>query len=257
MSGGGAFGSSKSSSSNQSTAQGTSEGMSESGQSVFGADAFSKLFSGASGAAAAGIANGDQLGTAARDLFTGGTNFLDSLSKNNSGQSYEQDRLSHPNAALDQQISALAGDENQFLTNTALPGIATNSIASGSLGNDRQGVAQGVAISAANKDFLSQAATLRANDVNQRDAVAANLAGQTLQGASTGLGSLPSLMDLLTNSSAPELGIYKNLAGVLGGPTTLTQQYSKSFSQNTAQSSGQASGKSINISGGGGVGYGV
>jgi hypothetical protein len=79
--------------------------------------------------------------------------------------------------------------------------------------------------------------------------VAANLAGQTLQGASTGLGSLPSLMNLLTDSSAPELGIYKNLAGILGGPTTLTSQFSKSYAQNTAtgQSSGKANAWNFNM----------
>ena len=243
MSAGGVLGMGKSNSSNQSTSesQGTSQSQGASMQSVFDSGIYQKLYGGAFSAAQSGLADSATLGASARDLFTGGTNFLDSLSKPNSGENYEASRLNGSNPALDEQINQLGLDENKFLTNTALPGIVTNSVGSGTLGNDRQGVAQGTAIAAANKDFLTQAATLRANDVNQRDAVAANLAGQTLQGASTGLGALPSMMDLLTKSSAPQLGIYQQLASVLGGPTTLTQQFSRSYAQNT--SSGNSSGR--------------
>jgi hypothetical protein len=272
MSGGGMFGLGKSNSSNQSTSQST--GMSESvsgtqsaqasNQSIAFSDLYNQLFSGATTAAETGVANGAQLGDAARQLFTGGTNFLSDLETGNTGTDYLTGRLSSNNPALETQISNLGADAGRFLQQQVLPQIAQSSIESGTLGNDRQGVAQGMAIDATTRDFLTQAGNLRATDVAQRDAAATSIAQNSLQAAATGLGALPSLMDLLTSSAAPELGIYSNLSKILGGPTTLTssQAISNSFSKAYGQqsSNGQSSGSSnawdFRLAGGGGAGGG-
>lgn len=274
MSGGGSLGISKSKSFQESQSTSDSFGVSgsESGdvsnssssQNIAFSDLYSKLFGGATDSAMAGIASGPQLGAAAKGLFSGGLDLFDNLQGQDIGSSYMTDRLSSQNPVLNQQIAALGGDASKLFREQLLPAIQQSGVETGTLGNDREGVATAQGMDYVTQDFLKNATALRANDVNRRDSIAAQIAGNTLQGASTGLGALPTLMDTLINSESPELGIYANLAKILGGPTVLgtsqsvAQAFSKSFGQQGSKSQSTGSGgsksNSFSTSGYGGVG---
>lgn len=274
MSGGGALGlgKSKSQQTSEATTDSTSYGYSgsESGdvshtsQNIAFEDLYRQMFAGATDAAAKGVASGDELGATARDLFTGGTNFLDTLGGSDAGSEYLRSRLSTDNPVLDQQINLLREDTGRLFSEQLNPAITSRAVAGGTLGGGRQGVAQGLASEAAARTFTEGATQLRANDMNLRDAAAMSIATNSLQGASTGLGALPSLLDLATDSASPELGIYSKLASILGGPTILStsmaEAFSKSFGESTSDSHGTSSSqgtsksRNFNMSGYGGVG---
>lgn len=278
MSGGGSLGLSKSKSfqESQSTSDSSSFGLSgsqsgdissgSSSQDIAFSDLYSKLFGGATDSAMAGIASGPQLGAAAKGLFSGGLDLFDNLQGQDIGSSYMTERLGSQNPVLQQQIDALGGDASKLFREQLMPQITQSGVESGTLGNDRQGIAEAQGMDYVTQEFLKNATNLRANDVNQRDAIAAQIAGNTLQGASTGLGALPTLMDTLINSTSPELGIYANLSKILGGPTVLgksqsvAQAFSTSFGQQGSRSNSQSTGSgssksnSFSTSGYGGVG---
>jgi hypothetical protein len=289
MSGGGAFGlgKSKSQQTSESTATTESSAYGYSGsvsgdqsQSVSGSsttqniafeDLYKQLFAGSTDAAARGVANGDELGSAARDLFTGGTSFLDSIG-NDAGTDYLRNRLSSDNPELQHQVDLLREDTGRLFSENLNPAITSQAVAGGNLGGGRQGVAQGIAAEAAARSFEQGATQLRANDLGLRDAAAMSVASNSLQAAGTGLGALPSLMDVLEKSAAPELGIYSQLSSILGGPTVLSQSqsqsqsvadaFSRSFGEQTSNSrgvststgQGTSSSRNFNMSGYGGIG---
>lgn len=227
-----------------STSGSASSGQSTSGQSVFNGDVFSQLFGNASTAAKSAVAQAPELMQTARQLFSGGTNFLDSLG-GDAGTSYMESRLSGDNPVLDEQISGLSTDIGRLFKEQLLPGVRSTAAAGGTLGGGRQGVAEGLAADSAAMQFQRGATALRANDVNQRDAIAASVATNSLQSAATGLGALPSLLDISERGANQELGVYSTLSGILGGPTTLSSSQSTDFSESQARSVAQAFAKSF------------
>lgn len=258
-----------------STSSGYGVGSSSSSQSIAFEDLYRQLFGGASSAAMSGVANGNELGTQARQLFTGGSQFLEGL-VGDAGSQYLTDRLSADNPVLQDQIDQLRGDTEKLFSDQVNPAITSRAIAGGTLGGGRQGVAQGMAIDALSENFVKGATALRSNDIAMRDAAAMQVAQNSLTAASTGLGALPSMLDLATDAASPELGIYAKLSSILGGPTVLGESSSSNFNTNTAESasqafsrsfgtqrssnygtsssSGKASGWNFNMSGYGGVG---
>jgi hypothetical protein len=222
----------------------TSGGTSTSGQSVFQGDLYAKLFGGATGAADSALARTPELMTQAKALFTGGTEFMDLLG-GGEAMEYLNSRVTGENPLLQENIDALREDTGRLFREEFNPAITSSAVAGGSLGGGRQGVAQGMAMDSAAREFTRGATALRTGDMAARDSAAATALQGTLQGASTGLGSLPMLMDMATTSAAPELGIYSNLAAILGGPTTLTASNSEDFSRSNSQSLSDAFARSF------------
>lgn len=227
-----------------SSSSGYGAGASSSNQVIAYDDIFKQLFGGATTAAQAGIANGEELGSTARQLFTGGSQFLEGLGTD-AGTGYLQDRLSADNPVLEDQIAQLRGDTEQLFSDQLNPAITSRAVAGGTLGGGRQGVAQGMAMDALSKNFVQGATQLRANDIAMRDQAAMGIAQNSLQAASTGLGALPSMLDLATDAASPELGIYAKLSSILGGPTVLGSSQSSNFNTNTAESASQAFSRSF------------
>jgi hypothetical protein len=258
-----------------SSSSGYGVGSSSSSQSIAFEDLYRQLFGGATGAAMGGVANGPELGATARQLFTGGSQFLEGLG-GDAGQQYLESRLSSDNPVLQDQIDQLREDTGQLFTDKLNPAITADAVAGGTLGGGRQGVAQGMAMDSLSRSFTQGVTQLRSNDIAMRDAAAMNVAQNSLTAASTGLGALPSMLDLATDAASPELGIYAKLSSILGGPTVLGESSSSNFNTNTAESasqafsrsfgtqssrsygtnssSGKASGWNFNMSGYGGVG---
>lgn len=219
----------------QATAQSTSG--STSGQRIAFEDVFAGLFGGASAAAKSALMGAPELATAAKQLFTGGSQFLQGLG-GGAGTDYMEERLGGENPVLEEQIAALRDDAGRLFTEELNPAITSRAVAGGTLGGGRQGVAQGLAMEATQREFLRGATELRARDVEQRDAIAAQVAGNSLTAANTGLGALPGLLDLLERGNNSELGVFGALSSILGGPTTLSE--SSSFGQSTSDSIAQA-----------------
>lgn len=239
--------SSQSSGSSQSMSQDLSQSMSDSmsggtsstTQDIAFRELFAQLYGGASGAAGTALARAPELMETARSLFTGGTEFMDTLT-NNPAMDYFGERLSGENPHLQEQIDALQEDTGRLFREELNPAIVSEAVAGGSLGGGRHGVAQGLAMESAAREFTRGATALRSADMTARDSAAATALQGSLSAANTGLGSLPMLMDLATNTTAPELGIYSNLASILGGPTVLSQSESEDFSTSTARSLSEA-----------------
>ncbi len=190
-------------------------------------DVFAQLFGGASGAAQ-GL-DPSMLTDTADQLFTGGLAFLDQLG-GGEGAGYLSDRLSGQSPVLDEQIAALSDDVGRFFSEELLTSIQSEAVAGGGLGGGRQGVAEGLAAETAAREFSRGATALRAADIDARDRAAVALGDQQNQGAAIGLGSLGSLFGIADAGFAAELAPYERLGAILGGPTTLTDSDSSSFS---------------------------
>jgi hypothetical protein len=250
MSGSLGGGRSKSYQEQQSTSSGFSgsQQASTSSQNVFQSGVFQDLYGKASTAAGGAAANAGELRTAAQQLFTGGNQFLEQLG-GDAGSAYLEDRLSADNPVLEQQISQLQQDTGRLFREELNPAITSRTVAGGTFGGGRQGVAQGLAAEGAARVFNQGATALRAGDIASRDAVAQSIATNSLSAASTGLGALPSLLQVLERGNNAELGTYGQLSQILGGPTTLTtaQSLAKAYGEQTSQSSGYGRGSSWNF----------
>jgi hypothetical protein len=222
----------------RSLSEGVSGGASSTGQTIAFEDLFKQLYQGASGAANNVAMQAPQLQQAAQQLFTGGSQFLESLG-GNAGSDYMTDRLSGPSPVED-IIASMKTDAGNLFRDELNPAITARGVAGGTLGGGRQGVAQGVAQARVADDFTRNAAALRYSDVQAKDAIAANVAGNSIAAANTGLGALPGMLDLVERGQNAELAPYGSLSAILGGPTTLTSSESSDFSRTIAQSAADA-----------------
>lgn len=216
-----------------------SSGQSTSRQNIAFEQMFQQLYGGASGAANRATANAGQLSDTAKQLFTGGSQFLQGLG-GDAGTQYLEDRLDADNPVLNQQIDLLREDTGRLFSEQLNPAITSRAVAGGTLGGGRQGVAQGLAAGEAGRVFTQGATALRAADIAARDNNARTIAQNSLTSASTGLGALPGLLDLAERGNNQELGIYSQLSSILGGPTTLTNSQSSDMSRSSAESIAQA-----------------
>lgn len=216
----------------------TSQSQAQSSESIAYADLYSQLYGNATGAASNAAANAGDLNTAAQQLFTGGTQYLQSLGQD-SGSQYLESRLSDDNEVLNEQIAQLQEDTGRLFSEELNPAITSRAVSGGTLGGGRQGVAQGLAAESAARTFTEGVTTLRSNDIAARDAAAQSVATNSLNAASTGLGSLSSLLDVLQTGSNAELDVYSSLSSILGGPTTLTESSSTSTAESLAQAYGE------------------
>lgn len=212
-------------------------------QDIFQSDVFARLYGNASTAAGEAAAGAGELRTAAQQLFTGGNQFLEQLG-GDAGSAYLENRLSASNPVLEQQISQLQQDTGRLFREELNPAITSRAVGGGTLGGGRQGVAQGLAADSAARVFTQGATALRAGDIASRDAVAQSIATNSLNAASTGLGALPSLLDVLERGNNSGLQPYSQLSQILGGPQTLTtaQSMARAFGEQRATSSGTSSG---------------
>lgn len=222
--------------------------QSQSGQSIAFEDLYAQLYGGASGAANNVAMQAPQLQQAAQQLFTGGSQFLQSLG-GNAGTNYQEGRLNGTNSAVDEIIASMKTDAASLFTDELNPAITSRAVAGGTLGGSRQGVAQGIAQGQVADSFVRNAANVRMADVANKDAIAANVAGNSIAAAGTGLGALPGMLDIMERGQNAELAPYSSLASILGGPTTLAQSTSTSnssdFSRSTSQSMADAFSRSF------------
>ena len=228
--------SSESSGFNQAEQASTSGSQSQ--QNIAFQGAYSNLYRNAGDAAQRAAVGAGDLSTAATQLFTGGNQFLQSLGQD-SGSEYLANRLDSNNPVLEQQIQQLQQDTGRLFREELNPAITSRAVGGGTLGGGRQGVAQGLATESAARLFTQGATALRAGDIASRDAVAQSVATNSLNAANTGLGALPSLLDVLQRGKNAELNVYSQLGGIMGVPTTLTT--SNSFAESLARSYGEQS----------------
>jgi hypothetical protein len=253
------IGASRSRSSSQS--QSSSSGFSVSGSSdaVFGADLYSELFGRAAGAA--GAVNTDALTTGANRLFDSGAGFLEQLDALagggpvGAGEDFLTAQLGGGDDLVRQEIDTLQADLGEFYSETLLPGIRGEGIATGGLGGSREGVAQGIAGKALLREFGRGVLDIRQNDQARRTSIAQQLATTQLQrrlaAAGAGLGALPQQFQLLQESSLAALSPFAALADILGDPTVLSSAYAygREESQSTSSSSGKSDSLQLGLTG--------
>lgn len=227
----------------QSFSSGVSGGSSRSNQTIAFEDLYKQLYGNAAGAANNVAMGAPQLQEAAQQLFTGGSQFLQSLG-GDAGSNYMNERITGASPVED-IIASMKTDAASLFNEELNPAITARAVAGGTLGGGRQGVAQGVAQAKVTDDFTRNAASLRYADVQAKDAMAANIAGNSIAAASTGLGALPGLLDIFERGQNAELAPYSNLAAIMGGPTALTSAEATDFSRTTAQSVADAFSRSF------------
>lgn len=218
--------------------------QSTSGQSVAFGDLYQQLFGNAVGTGNATLARAPEITSAARDLFTGGSNFLDTLG-HDAGTDYLTNRLDGSDDVLNKQLDVLRDQSSHLFSDQLNPQITADAVSGGTLGGGRQGVAQGVAMGEAQRNFIQGATSLISANQDAKDRAAAQVMQGSVSAANTGLGALPGLLDVLTSGDNAELGTLSRVAGILGGPTTLSSSQStgsaESFAEALARSFGETS----------------
>lgn len=211
---------------------GGSETFSESStsQSVFSADLFRRLFSGASNVA--GGIDTAGLTEMANQLFESGTGFLGDLQgisagKDVSGQ-FLSGLVSGEGGFVDENIAALSEDLSQFFSEELLPGITSEAVGGGQLGGGRQGVAQGKAIESVGREFRRGSLDIRNADLRRRQEAAEQLSAQRLSASQAGLTGVQQQFDLANAATLAPFSPFLTLAQILGAPTTLTESQATS-----------------------------
>lgn len=202
--------------------------QSSSSQSIFEADIFKRLFSGASNVA--GDIDTSGLTEAANQLFTSGSGFLGDLQQASAGTDvagqFLSDRVSGEGGFVDENIAALSEDLGQFFSEELLPGITSEAVAGGQLGGGRQGVAQGKAIETVGREFRRGSLDIRNRDLRERTEAARTLGAQKLSASQIGLTGVQQQFDLANATSLIPFSPFLTLASILGQPTTLTESQS-------------------------------
>lgn len=207
----------------------SSRGGSSSSQSVAFQDVFSKLFRGASGAAA-GV-DTSSISNAANLLFGQGGGFLEELGGGGAGARFLEERLARGDELADQEIAGLESDIGRFLSETANPAITAGGVAAGTLGGSRGEVQRGIATRGATEAFTRGATDIRARHRGELDAAATALAGDETARGLGGLGALPGLFGLAESGALADLSPFAALSSILGGPTVLTESESSQLAE--------------------------
>lgn len=176
----------------------------------------------------------------ADQLYGRGQGFLDQLGS--SGQNLSGFGST---ALRDAQIGQLGSDLGNFLQTNVLPAIGRDAVGVGGFGGGRQQVAEGVAAGDIARAFTSGATDIYNNSENQRLQAAMAQGNLQTQGAMAGLGGLNSLFGLQASPFQAQMNPLLSYASILGGPTVLSQNRSRS--QDTLRSSSSGSGRGFNF----------
>jgi hypothetical protein len=191
----------------------------------------------------------------ANQLFSGGTEFLSQLS-GGADTDFLQSRVSGDDGLLQEQISGLGEDIGAFFREQILPGIQDESIAGGSLGGARQGLAEGAAADTAGREFQRGSTALRSADAAQRTDAAGILGQSRIAGAQAGLGGLGGLAGIADFGFGADLEPFERLSALMGGPTVLgessafstAEDFARAFSHSFGTSQSQATNESSSSS---------
>lgn len=135
-------------------------------------------------------------------------------------------RTSGSNPYLNNQIDALGADIGRNLQTNILPQIGSGFALANQYGGGRQGLAEGLALESAQREFGQGATALRSDAYNQgAEAAALALAAQT-DAANVGLGGLGQQVELGLAGPLAGLLPLEQLQGLLGSPTILSDSFS-------------------------------
>jgi len=211
----------------------SSQTTQSSSQRVFEQDIFRQLFSGATGAAAGIDTSG--LTTAAENLFSQGSGFLDSLQGVAGGTDvagqFLEGRVSGEGGLVDEQIAGLESDLGRFFQEQILPGITSEAVGGGALGGGRQGVAEGAAAATIGREFQRGSTAIRTADLEARQRAAESLQSGRTSAAELGLRGTESQFNLANATTLASLSPFLTLSQILGSPTTLTESELQSTSE--------------------------
>lgn len=210
----------------------SSFGTSSADQRIAFEDLFKSLYGG-SAAAAAGL-DPTNISGAAKQLFSGGLNFLEQLQGGDAGTRALEGRLTDT-SGRDAQLETLRSSLGDFFNEELIPGITAGGVATGTLGGSRDAVEKAQAAKAVAGQFSTGAAQIISGDQAQRDAAAGTLSTLKQQGAQGGLNALNSLLGLVSQGEFAALSPYEALASIFGGPTVLGSSQSTDVASSLAQ----------------------
>lgn len=223
----------------------TSRSGGSSSSSVAFADVFARLFEGAEGAAGRAAQLVPELRTASSDLFNAGTGFLDRIG-GGAGTDFLADQLINSDALVEDEISQLQSDVGRFFDEELIPETVDRAVGAGQLGGGREGVAVGRAIDTAGREFSRGALDIRTAARDRNAGIARDLAALEQSGGAAGIQALPTLLGAAESGIGAEFSVFDRLAGILGGPTVLTD--SEQFAESDAFSIARAIADSLNLS---------
>jgi hypothetical protein len=200
-------------------------GQSTSRQTLAFEDLFSQLFGG-SAAAAAGINTGS-ITSAANNLFSNGTEFLQTLGLD-AGTDYLTGEIQNYDKLADAQVDQLSEDVARFLGED-VAAIDSRGVAAGTLGGSRGELQRGVAEGERAREFIRGSTAIRQGAQGRTDSLAQFLSGQSTTNAGLGLSALPGLLGLQETGAMSGLSPFLALSQIYGGPTVLTDAQSTDF----------------------------
>ena len=230
-------------SSSQSSAQQSAFDVSRTQQSLAFQDLFGGLYNNA--ATQASKISGAQTSNAAQQLFSSGSQFLQSLQgQGGAAGDYMTNRVTGADNVLGSQIDVLRNETGRLFSEQFNPAIASDAVGSRGYGGGRQGVAQGVAMSGLGREFTRGVVDLMGQSQQSRDTLASGLLTGETQRAGVGLSALESMLGVARTGEMSPLAGDSALAAILGGPTTLTDSFSFGSSQGSSQSTSKGKSKS-------------
>ena len=212
----------------------SSTGRSSADQRIAFEELFASLY-GDAGAAAKGVNTGVISG-AAKQLFSGGLGFLETL-QGNAGTDALEAGLGDT-SSRDAQLELLRTQLGEFFNEELVPGVTDVGVQSGTFGGARDGVLRSQAAKAVAGQFSTGAAGIITADQQRRDAAATQLAQLKQGGAAGGLSALNSLLGLSSAGEFAALSPYEALASIMGGPTVLGSSQSEDIAQAISDSFG-------------------
>ena len=178
-------------------------------------------------------------------LFDAGTGFLDQIG-GGAGIDFLTEQLEGNEELANEQIDLLQSDIGRFFEEELIPETVDNAVGAGQLGGGRQGVAEGRAIDTAGREFTRGALDIRSASRDRSTQIARDLAALNQSGGAAGVSAIPGLLDAAGAGIDSEFSVFDRLAGILGGPTVLTD--SEQFAESDAFSLAKSIAESFNFS---------
>lgn len=209
-----------------------SESRSSSTQRVAFEDIFSSLYGGASNAAS--LVKTGALTETANRLFSGGSDFLQSLTEAGGAGAAELAGRVSDTTARDANLEVLRSGLGDLFSEQFLPAITARGVETGTLGGAREGVQISQAAKEVAGRYATGAADIISSDQAQRDQAAQALASFGAQGLSLS----PSLLNLGESGALGGLLPFEALSSIVGGPTVLGESSAEQIARSLASSFG-------------------
>ncbi len=142
------------------------------------------------------------------------------------GQQALAQNMGQANPWLNQSIDAVGADIGRNLAQNILPELRSGGIAAGQAGSSRHGIAEGMAMQAAQDSFADAATGMRSADIMRQQQAAMGLTQSQMLGAQGAVQAAPSMAQFGMMPFQSAFLPLQMQAGLLGNPTVLADSSS-------------------------------